>query len=261
MKILIDGLGMMGGSLAKVLAQRKDAQVYLLHRRPEVAREAQALGWGQAITALSEIPSCDLAVVCTPVAATEARVRAIHAALPKCVITDIGSVKAPIMQRLCDVKNFVGSHPMCGSHLQGLANADATIWSGATCVVTANTVESFWKSLGMRVVCMDAAEHDAAVARVSHLMHVLAFLGAGQVKPEDLFLAAGSWRDTTRVAGSSPELWAGILMENRASVLKELDHLGASLAKLQKALETKDLGSVSAILESGHRIRQGYDKA
>jgi prephenate dehydrogenase len=259
MKILIDGLGMMGGSLAKVLAERRDVEVFLLHRRPEVAQEAQSLGWGTAISSLSECSSCDLAIVCTPVAATEARVRAIHAASPQCLITDIGSVKAPIMERLREVTNFVGSHPMCGSHLQGLKNADASIWSGATCVVTANCVESFWKSLGMRVVCMDAQTHDAAVARVSHLMHVLAFLGAAQVTPADLLLAAGSWRDTTRVAGSSPELWAGILMENRSSVLRELNQLGATLTQLQKALETQDLGGVNAILESGHRIRQGYD--
>ena len=140
LRVLIDGLGLMGGSLAAVLSA-KGATVYCHHRRPEVAHEAQQRGWGIAIEQLDPSLAIDLAVTCVPVDVVAERVRAIHAAYPQALITDVGSTKAGISNELADLlasEHFIGSHPMCGSHSQGLAHATIDLYQGATVVVCSN---------------------------------------------------------------------------------------------------------------------------
>ncbi|MBA3708182.1 MAG: prephenate dehydrogenase/arogenate dehydrogenase family protein, partial [Planctomycetes bacterium] len=158
--VLVTGIGLMGGSLAAALAGL-GWRVLLHHRRPEVARQAQALGYGTAIERIDEAADVGIAVVCTPVGAIVDAVRTV-AASTAAIITDVGSTKNRIVSELSALGDrFVGSHPMAGSHRQGLEHADPGLFRGCVTVVTPvaatpapalAAVEALWRAIGSRVV-------------------------------------------------------------------------------------------------------------
>ena len=264
--VLVSGLGLMGGSLAAA-ACAAGWRVLLHHRRPEPVAEAVARGWGQAVTDLATAQA-DLAVVCTPVEHLAAAVRAIGPGVP--VVTDVGSVKGVICRELAGLPGFVGSHPMCGSHRQGIAHADPLLYRGATCILTPQPgsppaavalVERLWTTLGCRLVRLTPAVHDAAVAIASHLPHVLANVAARRLTPEAAPLCAGGFRDVTRIAGGGTELWSGILLANRAEVAAEARAAAAELAALAESLDAGDVAAVQDWLAAGRAGRARYEAA
>ncbi len=264
--LLVSGIGLMGGSLAAA-ATAAGWRVLLHHRRPEPVAEAARRGWGEAVVDLAAVRA-DLAVVCTPVEHLAANVRLVASVVP--VVSDVGSVKGPVCRELADLPGFVGSHPMCGSHCQGLQHADALLYRGSTCIITplpANPpaavalVERLWNTLGCRLVRLTPEAHDAAVVVASHLPHVLANAAARRLTAEAAPLCAGGFRDVTRVAGGSAELWAGILLANRAEVAAEVRAAGADLTALASALEAGDEPAVRAWLTAGRSGRARYEAA
>ena len=264
--LLVSGLGLMGGSLAAA-ATTAGWRVLLHHRRPEPIAEAARRGWGQACPEPAAAQA-DLAVVCTPVEHLAAAVRAIGPGVP--VITDVGSVKGGLCRELAGLPGFVGSHPMCGSHRQGIAHADALLYRGATCIVTPQPgnppsavalVERLWTTLGCRLVRLTPEAHDAAVAVASHLPHVLANAAARRLTPEAAPLCAGGFRDVTRIAGGGTELWSGILLANRREVSAEVRAAAAELAGLAESLDAGDAAAVQAWLAAGRAGRARYEAA
>lgn len=268
--LLVSGLGLMGGSLAAA-ATAAGWRVLLHHRRPEPIAEAARRGWGAPDADLAQAPQADLVAVCTPVEHVAATARALAAAAPRAVVTDVGSVKGAICSSLADLAGrFVGSHPMCGSHLQGVANADPGLYRGATAIVTpvadnppeaVALVERLWRELGCRLVRLDPAAHDRAVAAASHLPHVLANCAARRLTPEAAPLCAGGFRDVTRVAGAGAELWLGILQGNRAEVSAAVRAASDDLRRLADALEGGDAAAVRAWLDGGRAGRARYEAA
>lgn len=268
--LLVSGLGLMGGSLAAA-ATAAGWRVLLHHRRPEPIAEAVRRGWGEDDAALTLAQTADLAVVCTPVEHVAVAVRQLAAAAPRAVITDVGSVKGAICSSLADLAGrFIGSHPMCGSHLQGVANADPGLYRGATAIVTPVSgnapeavalVERLWRDLGCRVVRLDPAAHDRAVAVASHLPHVLANCAARRLTSEAAPLCAGGFRDVTRVAGAGSELWLGILAGNRAEVAAAVRTAAADLQTCADALERGDQEQLRAWLDGGRAGRARYEAA
>lgn len=194
------------------------------------------------------VEGADLVVLCTPVGTMADLAKAFAPALsPQSIVTDAGSVKLPVIERLGPIlgTRFVGAHPMAGSERSGIGAARERLFEGAPCIVTPEAgsdpatvgrVSEFWTSLGCRVTRMPAHEHDRLVARISHLPHALAFALVNLVMDtlpagaQDL--AGGSFRDATRVAASDPSLWTGILTENRTEVAAGL----REMAKLLKAM-------------------------
>ena len=266
--LLVSGLGLMGGSLAAA-ATAAGWRVLLHHRRPEPIAEAAHRGWGQPCPDLAGAAGADLAVVCTPVEHLAAGVRA-AAAAGVAVVSDVGSVKGCLCRELADVAGFIGSHPMCGSHRQGLAHADPLLYRGATTIVTplphsppaaVVQVEGLWASLGCRLVRLTPEAHDAAVTVASHLPHVLANAAARRLTPAAAPLCAGGFRDVTRVAGGGSELWAGILLANRAEVAGQVRASVTELTALAAALDAGDEAAVRAWLAAGHAGRALYEAA
>lgn len=270
--VLVTGLGFMGGSLAAALS-RAGWPVLLHHRRPEVAGRAAALGYGTAVADLAAgAARADLAVVCTPVGTIAATVRALAAAPGHAVITDVGSVKGPLCAELADLAaggRFVGSHPMAGSHLQGLEHAQPALYQGCMTVLTplpgtppaaVALVERLWSTVGARLCRLAPALHDRAVAAASHLPHVLAATTAAGLDAEAAPLAASGFRDTTRVAGGCPALWSDILLHNRDAVLAALSAASGRLQALAGALERGDAAAVGAWLEDGREGRARYER-
>ena len=266
--VLVDGLGLMGGSLAAALA-RAGRSVLLMHRRAEVAADAQRRGWGTAIADPAAAAAAELAVVCTPVEAIPAEVRRLARAGVR-LITDVGSTKAALVRELEDLGGaYLGSHPMCGSHKQGLAHADASLYHGSLAIVTPTdasapaalaAVEGLWRAVGCRILRLPPAEHDRVVAEASHLPHLLASAAAAQLSADAAAVAASGFRDSTRVAAGSPLLWAEIALSNADAIGGGLARVRARLAELEEALARGDRAAVEAWLAAGAEGRARFER-
>lgn len=278
--ITILGGGLLGGSLALALLRLENPPaVRLWARRPETAAEALAVGISGVTTDLAEaVASADLVVLAVPVGAMPALVAAaIAAGLPAtCLITDVGSVKGHPHTTLKPVLSgtkiaFIGSHPMAGSERNGLSAASPDLFEGAACLLTnddhvigtrAAALERFWQSVGCRTAWMSAVIHDALVARISHLPHIIAASGAriSLKDPAEGKFGGGGLRDTTRVAGGNPEMWAEILMENREAITGPLRETIADLREFLASLESGGQESVREWLTVAKQRRDSYQQ-
>jgi prephenate dehydrogenase len=180
-------------------------------------------------------------------------------------------VKAPVVAQLEPLfARFVGGHPMAGSERSGVAAASADLFDGARCVLTPtpNTdqgaleaVEGLWSALGASVVRMSPAAHDELVAVVSHVPHLVAAAlvnaAADATDGRALMLAAGGFRDTTRVASGPPDLWRDICLMNRGPVLAMLKSYLKEVESVRDAIERGDGGALLAALSRARATRDG----
>jgi cyclohexadieny/prephenate dehydrogenase len=272
-KLAVLGLGLLGGSVAAAAKQRGLArEIVGAARRPGPLERARAAGIVDSVASpLDAVVGADFVVLGTPVGSMPKLMAEVASKLePGCIVTDVGSVKVSVIDTLPgllpDGVEFVGSHPMAGSHLRGPDHARADLFEGATCVVTPRVgqdpaaierVEYFWRSLGARVTRRTPTMHDEEVAWVSHLPHLLAFAFAESLHsaPEHVGELAGSgFRDFTRIAQSDAELWGEILSLNSKALSGPLNHFSESLAKLARLLEEGDGESLEHYLNQA-RIR------
>lgn len=259
-QITILGGGLLGGSLAMALANVGNPPVVRLWARKEETLDAAGQLGIQGITAdLAEaVKGASLAILAVPVGAMAGLVAAaIEAGLPAdCLITDVGSVKRVPHRKLAPLlkesgHRFIGSHPMAGSERNGLAAATATLFQNAACLLTnddrvpaelANKLDQFWKAIGCRTSWMSASIHDELVARISHLPHLMAASTARVClkDPSEGKFGGGGLRDTTRVAGGNPTMWAEIVIENREALVELLHETIADLRDILGSLEVGD---------------------
>ncbi len=267
--VLVTGLGLMGGSLAAALSNAGVA-VLLHHYRPEVAHAAAARGWGTPVADFASAAHARVAVVCTPVSVITDTVRAV-AAVTGALITDVGSTKGRLCAELQSLsQRFVGSHPMCGSHLQGLAHADPHLYRQRLTLVTPlaqtpeqllNAIEGLWQIVGSRTQRLTPEAHDRVVAEASHLPHILASVTASLLSPEAAPVCASGFRDATRIAGGSPDLWLDILLANRDALLPLLARSRERLATLETLLTDNDAPALKRWLAVGKAGRQRFEDA
>lgn len=182
---------------------------------------------------------------------------------PETFVTDAGSVKGPVVEKLEAIlgNRFVGSHPMAGSEKSGLAAAREDLFQGAACIVTPTKqtlsatlekAESLWREAGCRIFRLSPSEHDAAVACVSHLPHAVACCLVETLaarNPDWQKLAGSGYRDTTRVAAGSPEMWNGIFLENRREVQSALRDMISQLQSFSDLLEQGDAAGLRQLLD------------
>jgi prephenate dehydrogenase len=256
-RIAIVGPGLLGGSIALALRGRPGISTAIWARRPEAVEELKAIAIaGYAATNLARVVrDADLIVLCTPVGAMPALATEIAAAArPEAIVTDVGSVKGALVAELGAIfrgrMRFVGSHPMAGSEQTGLRAARADLFRGAVCIITPEvdsdaaavaSVGAFWESLGCLVRQLPPAVHDEAVALISHLPHLLAATlvqTVAQTNDAALGVCGPGFRDTTRVASGSPEMWAEILATNSAAVCSALDAMIEKLRGIRDTLAT-----------------------
>jgi len=274
-QIAILGGGLLGGSLALALAALDHPpQVRLWARRAATLEEAARRGIAHVTDRLGEaLAGVDLVILAVPVGSMPELVRsALGAGLPDhCLITDVGSVKQVPHQTLAPLLAntsvaFIGSHPMAGSERVGIAAADARLFDGAACLLTnddhapaamAAALERFWQVIGCQTAWFSAAAHDALVARISHLPHILAASGARICLEDPSFgrFGGGGLRDTTRVASGNPEMWAEILVENRHAIIGPLREALADLAAFLTTLEAGDEDQARNWLASAKQLR------
>ncbi|MDR2930722.1 MAG: prephenate dehydrogenase [Propionibacteriaceae bacterium] len=247
-RVLVIGAGLIGTSIALALTAGGH-QVHLRDRTSSHGLVAASLGAGT----VDEPDEVDLVVVAVPPAATAAVVVQALEQFLDATVTDVASVKAPILAdvRDCgaDQRRYVGSHPMAGSHRSGPLTARADLFVDRTWVVAAGPqadpasvaqVEAVARLCGSRVEIMDPVEHDLAVAEVSHVPQIVSSLMAANlvdVDPAHLQLAGQGVRDVTRVAASDPGMWTQIIMANRSAIRSRLVRLRGQLDEVVDHLD------------------------
>jgi prephenate dehydrogenase len=280
-KITLVGVGLLGGSLALAIRQRKLAQTVQGYVRRDASMSECALaGLVDFATRdlLAAVRGADLVILCTPLSQMRKLTEAMLPALKKGVlITDVGSVKGSVIAELEPIvaragAHFIGSHPMAGGERTGVSAASARLFSDAVCVLTptkesnsgaVQLLEEFWHLLGTRVLKLTPELHDELVARCSHLPHVVAaelanyVLDAAHPKEQPL-LCANGFRDTTRIASGSPEMWRDITMANREQLGRALNVFIEDLKKLQHALESNEGAEIEKFFATAKQRRDAW---
>ncbi len=258
------GLGLIGGSLASALTQR-GWTVHGIDVDEARVREAKELG---LIVDGSLDRDAVVTFVATPVSSTTEAVLTVLESTTG-IVTDVGGVKAPITKAVTDSR-FVAGHPMAGSELVGLAGADPDLFQSATWVLcpsstpadaTFEGVASVVKELGAEIVALDAARHDELVAIVSHLPHLTAatLMGLASERSQEhvavLRLAAGGFRDMTRIASGHPGIWLDVCKENREAILGALDLMQDGLREMRDIVEQGDSAKLQERLQRARVAR------
>ena len=280
-KIAIFGVGLIGGSFALALKQQGVvAEVMGVGRRRETLERAKSLGLIDSIaeTIQEAVTGADLVLIAAPVAQTGALLAAIAPHLSaNTVVTDAGSTKSDVVlaarQALGDkISQFVPAHPIAGREQNGPEAALSDLYVGKKVILTPlkeNSTEviarvaSVWERCGASIHRLDAAEHDAVFAAVSHLPHLLAYALvddiAARPNADTLFhYAASGFRDFTRIAGSSPEMWRDIALANRSALLNELDSYIDQVVHLRELLSKEDSVGIEAIFTRARDARQSW---
>jgi prephenate dehydrogenase len=280
-KITIVGVGLLGGSIGLAARQRRLAgEVAGFVRRAASLKDCEKAGAVDFATTnlLAAVSNADLVILCTPLAQMHSLAQQILPALKRgAIVTDVGSVKAGVVRELESIiakagAHFIGSHPMAGGEKMGVLAARADLFECAVNILTPTKksnvaairkLERFWKSLGTRTLRLDAAQHDLLVSRTSHLPHVTAaalanlVLNPAQPKTQAALCATG-FRDTTRIAAGSPEMWRDIALANRKNLCRSVDTFMAELKKLQVALKTGDAKKVESFFATAKSRRDNW---
>lgn len=278
-QVTLAGVGLLGGSVGLALRKLGLAKrVQGLVRREASIAECRRLGIAHEVTLdpATAVAGSDLIILGTPVLQMRPLAERIAPFVKRgAVVTDVGSVKARLVADLEPLftrhgAHFIGSHPMAGGEKMGPSAARADLFQGAMCVVTptarsharsARRVEALWRALGARTLRLTPANHDRLVARASHLPHLVASTLAAFVldpaAPKDqALLCATGFRDTTRVASGSPEMWRDIALENRDNLLEVMDAWQKDFHRLRKLVRQ---GKADALLEFFQMTKQRRD--
>jgi prephenate dehydrogenase len=257
----IVGAGLIGASIGVGLTA-EGWPVTIDDRDAKAAKLARDIGAG-GVRASDDAP--DLVVVAVPPAAAADAVVSALRAWPEAVVTDVASVKEPIaraVEATSQGRRYVGSHPMAGREVSGGLAAQGDLFRARPWVLCPNgasasaqaLVRAAAEALGGDVVVMDAARHDAAVARTSHAPQVAASAVAAALAgldPEDVALSGQGLRDVTRIAASEPEMWADIARLNEGHLRETLRHI---IGDLEKVREATDAGAaLGALIERGRK--------
>jgi prephenate dehydrogenase len=261
-KITIIGVGLLGGSLGLAVRRRKLARLTagFVRRTASLKDCERAVAVDFATTdLLAAVWDADLVILCTPLSQMRSRVREMLPALKRgAIVTDVGSVKASVVRELESLvakagAHFVGSHPMAGAEKTGVSSARADLFVNTVCVMTPTKKTNqaalkktgqFWRAVGSRVLELKPEVHDVLVSRSSHLPHVIAATLASHVlhpaQPKhQAALCANGFRDTTRIASGSPEMWRDIILANRENLRVVLDDFVRELQKVQALLRVQ----------------------
>jgi prephenate dehydrogenase len=281
--VAVIGVGLIGGSLASALRALPDPPRVLGIDSDadavETALEEAVIDDGVEAADTADVDemlrSADLVVVATPVPAIGGWFERLAEIGYAGVVTDVASTKAAVMdaaRRILPAEaSFIGGHPMAGSERSGVEASDAELFRGAHYVLTPSSdtdtdayrrLHQLVTSVGARAIALDADAHDEAVAAISHVPHVAASALANlaseraETGSDVLRLAAGGFKDMTRIAAGSPELWAGICLDNREAVVRGLSQLRAQLEEFSGRVDARDRDGVRDWLARAAEVRR-----
>ncbi len=280
-KLAIVGAGLIGGSFALALKQAGAVgEVLGVGRNPASLDAAIGRGLIDRVADWAAAGQADCIFLAMPVGDTESVLSALLPHLkPGAIITDAGSTKGNVIAAARAVlttrfNDFVPGHPIAGSEQSGPLAARADLYEGKKVVLTPEpdtradalaTVQALWVAAGSQVETLDAALHDRIFAAVSHLPHLAAFALvdelAGRADSDTFFrFAASGFRDFTRIAGSSPEMWRDIAMANRPALLTEIDAYLGALQAMRQAVAEKDAEALLDMFLRARAARENWMK-
>jgi len=273
MRIGIVGLGLMGGSLALDIKKKEFAKEILGFDRNLIhQKEALELGLVDRVVEFDVIKGCDVIFLAIPVEGIIATLQNLQDISKETTIIDLGSTKAKIVSS-CPPSiraQFVATHPMTGTEYSGPLAAIEGLYEGKI-VVFCNTQDNaikhlkraqmLYEGIGMQIVYMDATDHDRHAAFISHLPHAISYALANTVlKQEDpksiLVLAAGGFKDMSRLAKSNPTMWSDIFKQNRDNLLESITAFKKELQRVQKLIETQKWEELQKWMEEATRLHQ-----
>ncbi len=279
-KIVIFGVGLIGGSFSLALRKAKAvSEVVGFGRREETLRQAMQLGILDRIgTDLEELRDADIVLLATPVGQmAELMVRIAPYLGAQTLVTDGGSTKSDVVAaaraNLGDrIAQFIPAHPIAGAEKTGPEAALADLYAGKKVILTplpensvnaVMRVRNAWEQCGAVVSELTPQEHDSVFAAVSHLPHLLSFALVHDLAQRDnrdllLSFAASGFRDFTRIAASSPEMWRDICLANRDALLRELKQYADELYVLFQALENSDAKKLDEVFTEARKVRAGW---
>ncbi|MBT3144161.1 bifunctional prephenate dehydrogenase/3-phosphoshikimate 1-carboxyvinyltransferase [Neptunomonas phycophila] len=282
-RILVIGLGLIGGSLAKALKRKQFATLIAgFDVSPDEVRQGLELDViDEGFTKLAAcVPIADLIVLAVPVKATHQVLEQIKPLLSShTIITDVGSTKANVVAAARDVfgtipSGFIPGHPIAGSEKSGVIASDDQLFVKHKIILTplpesdpsaVQQVARMWQATGAEVLQMAVERHDEVLAATSHLPHILAFslvdtLAREQDSTEIFRYAAGGFRDFTRIAASDPTMWHDICIANKQQLLNQIDNFTAGLAELRTAIEHTDSQAMTGVFTRAKAAREHFNR-
>jgi len=278
-RLAIIGVGLIGGSLARILREKGEVgEIVGIGRGAANLQRAVELGvidrYEHDLAA--GVAGADMIFIATPVCTIENITAKIAPFLaPGAIVTDGGSVKEELVT-VCEPlmppgRYFVGGHPIAGTEKSGVDASFSTLYKGKRCIITptANTdaralakVTAMWQIAGSEVVLMDPVKHDKVLAAISHLPHMVAYSLVNAVGDYDgcdeniLKYSAGGFRDFTRIASSDPVMWRDIAIQNRTAVLEMMDFFAAHFAELRQLVAAADAQGLEYFFDRSRQHRE-----
>lgn len=276
-KIGFIGLGLIGGSIAKkIKLNHPDCEIIATARRQDTITEAYEMKLisNKELLPLQSFADCDYIFLCAPVEKNLEYLRELKFIVNECtIITDVGSTKTQIHKEVIELgleKQFIGGHPMTGSEKTGISNANEYLLENAYYIITPTLqnsqqqIDDFYtlvKELGSIPMILDYEAHDYATASISHLPHMIAYTLVNLVKDIDdenetmKTIAAGGFKDITRIASSSPVMWESICMTNQEQLMKLMDKYIDSLSELRNDIKNASSQTLLAKFQSAKDYR------
>lgn len=275
-RVAIVGVGLIGGSLALQLKE-KDLASHIIgvESNPQHAQKAIELGLVDEVKDLdSALAVADLVILAVPVDGMSALLPAILDKVDRHIVMDVGSAKGSLHQAVAQHPKrgrFVSTHPMWGTEYSGPAAAVKGAFENKAVVIcnagesdpdALNWVKEAYKKMGMRLLSMNAEDHDLHTAYVSHISHITSFALANTVlekeREEDAIfeLASGGFESTVRLAKSNPAMWVPIFMQNRENVLDVLNEHISQLRKFKACLEKENYEYLTELIQNANKIRK-----
>lgn len=271
-KIGLIGLGLMGGSLSLALQETGDLFYFVgLDHNEMHCKEALALGLvHEIVDGLDAIASCDIIILSIPVDGIISVARQLQITNPECTVIDLGSTKEKISQAIPKAirANFVTAHPMTGTEKFGPRAAFAGLYKDKVVVLCdmqlsgsyqQNVAKSLFESIGMKLVYMDAKSHDRHAAYISHMPHALSYaLATSVMRQEDkksiVALAGGGFRDMSRIAKSSPNMWEDIFRQNKSNLLEAIHTFQSELKKCATMIEDEEWAKLNNWMQDANTL-------
>lgn len=275
-KVSILGVGLIGASLALALKEKGLCKKITGYgRREENLRMARERGIidDYSLDPKEASVESDLVILSTPVGVFRDIINKIKEILKKdSLITDVGSVKGSLVYEIegsiPDGSFYIGSHPIAGSDKSGIDEARADLFKNALCIMTPTEnsdtealrkIALLWEGLGSKVRFMNPYKHDEIYGAVSHLPHVIAYAlvnTIGDIDSEFIEYAGQGFKDTTRIALSSPEMWRDIVIYNRENLLRFLEVFKDEIKKIEECLKNNDSEAIKDIFERARELRE-----
>ena len=271
-KVGFVGLGLMGGSLSMAL-KKTSTDYYFIGLDHNALHCSQAMKLGlvdEIASSLEALKICDIIFLSIPVDGIISVTQSLGTLAPECTVIDLGSTKEKISLSIPKEirQNFVAAHPMTGTEKFGPQAAIGDLYTDKVVVLCdleksgshqEKVAKTLFTEIGMNIVCMDAKEHDRHAAYISHMPHALSYSLANSVMKQEasksiIALAGGGFKDMSRIAKSSPNMWEDIFRQNKSNVLEAINSFQSELKKCQKMVENEEWETLNNWMQDANKL-------